>query len=436
MRRKQPFGFYSFAGVFILFIAGLGHWIGRDQSAALLLCYACLFVSYLFLLKEENSFWHLLGIGLVGRLVLFGSLPSLSDDVYRFIWDGTLLKNGIHPFAHLPTYYLDQQVPGLDQPLYERLNSPNYFTIYPPINQAIFWFSIHIGEHWLGHANAIRGILLFADMGSLFLLSKLLCYYGKKPSLAHFYFLNPLVILEVTGNLHFEGLVVFFLLLGIYGYTLKKYWLSSVGFGLAIGTKLLPLIFLPYLLMYGIRNRKWWVAILAGTIGIITIAPLLDETFINGMHASLDLYFRKFEFNASIYFLARQIGHWIYGYNTIATIGPLLSLLSAMSIFILSWISTIKKWRLSFTYLLLLSAYLLFSTIVHPWYIIPLIVFGLLCGVYFPLVWSFMIFLTYLGYTSAGYELSLWIVALEYLTVFIFAVLEVKYRKWESNPTV
>lgn len=435
MRSRHPFGFYSFAGVFILSVAGLGHWIVRDQSAALLLSYTCLFVAYLFLLKEENSFWHLLGIGLVARLVLFGSLPSLSDDVYRFIWDGTLLKNGIHPFAHLPTYYLDQQVSGLDNQLYEQLNSPNYFTIYPPINQAIFWFSIHIGEHWLAHANAIRGILLLADIGSLFLLRKLFSHYGKKPSLAHFYFLNPLVILEVTGNLHFEGLVVFFLLLGVYGYTLKKYWLSSVGFGLAIGTKLLPLIFLPHLLMYGIRNRKWWVAIVSAIVGVITLAPLMDETFITGMQASLDLYFRKFEFNASIYFLAREVGHWIYGYNTIATIGPLLSVLSAISILILSWISTKKNWDLSFTFLLLLCIYLLFATIVHPWYIIPLIVFGLLCGVNFPLGWSFMIFLTYLGYTSTGYELSQWIVALEYLSVLIFAVVEIKSLKWEPNTT-
>lgn len=29
-------------------------------------------------------------------------MPSLSDDIYRFIWDGRAMLNGIHPFSMTP----------------------------------------------------------------------------------------------------------------------------------------------------------------------------------------------------------------------------------------------------------------------------------------------------------------------------------------------
>ena len=150
-------------------------------------------------------------------------------------------------------------------------------------------------------------------------------HYQKPQSLALWYWLNPLVILEFTGNLHFEGLVIFFTLVGIYLFEKNKKWGSAVGFGLAIGTKLLPLIYLPFLFLKGLYEKKWLIAILSGVVGLLTLLPLLDETFISAMSESLDLYFRSFEFNASIYFVARAIGYWIYGYNNIALIGPLFN---------------------------------------------------------------------------------------------------------------
>ncbi|MEQ9229236.1 MAG: hypothetical protein RIF46_01035, partial [Cyclobacteriaceae bacterium] len=72
--------------------------------------------------------------------------PSLSDDFYRFIWDGRLLAHGIHPFAELPGFYLDPSlnIPGIDQSLFDNLNSKEYFTIYPPFAQLIFLISVLI----------------------------------------------------------------------------------------------------------------------------------------------------------------------------------------------------------------------------------------------------------------------------------------------------
>ena len=225
MYRKEPIGFFIFALLFVLTLSSIGSWVERHQTIPLLFTYLTSFISYLLLLQEKNQPKVLFVLGTITRLTLFFSLPSLSDDVYRFIWDGTLLTNGIHPFAELPGYYLDQNVSGLDQALYDQLNSPNYFSIYPPLNQFIFWLSLQLGFSWLVATNMIRLLILAADIGSFLILRKLLVHYQKKEHLVFFYFLNPLVILEFVGNVHFEGIVIFFLLAGIYCYEKNKNWL-------------------------------------------------------------------------------------------------------------------------------------------------------------------------------------------------------------------
>lgn len=420
-------GYYTFLVIFVLAIFSIGNWFERHQSLPLILAFGSAFVAYFFIVYKSENTQTLLTTGILVRVLLFLSLPTLSDDLYRFIWDGTLLKNGIHPFAELPGYYLDKNIEGIDQQLYDNLNSPNYFTIYPPLNQYIFLLSVWIGDgDWLVSANVIRLLLYGADMGSFFLLRKLLIHYGKSANLAFWYFLNPLVILEFVGNLHFEGLIIFFILAGIYGYEKNRNWLSASGFGLAIGTKLLPLIYLPYLLLKGLKEKRWFISILAGIIGLLTFLPMLNVQFISGITDSLDLYFRSFEFNASIYFIAREIGFWIYGYNNIALIGPLLSILSFLSIIAISILSWVRKWSLPKSLLFILTVYLLFATTVHPWYILPLVAFGVLSGFWYPVVWSLLIFLTYIGYTQSGFELPAYIIVIEYVVVLVILSFEIR----------
>ncbi|GAB4246207.1 MAG: hypothetical protein Tsb0034_25110 [Ekhidna sp.] len=428
MHKKNTIGFFSFSFVFLLSISSIGLWIERDQTVPLLLAFATAFVSYLFLLQEKQSPNFLLGIGILARLSLFFSLPSLSDDIYRFIWDGLLVSNGIHPFSHLPDHFLHLKIEGLSSELYSKLNSPNYFTIYPPLNQFIFWMSVEFDSNWLTTTNVIRTLLLLAEIGSFLALRKLLMIYNKSPNGAFWYFLNPLVILEIVGNVHMEGLVIFFLLAGLYFYKGNKNILSGIHLGLAIGTKLLPLIYLPYLFLKGLKNKKWSIPMIAGIVGLTSLLPLISPDFLSGMSESLNLYFQSFEFNASLYFIAREIGFLIYGYNNIALIGPLLASLSFLSIIAISLLAVRKKWSLPQSFLFILSIYLIFATTVHPWYILPLVVFGALSGYWYPIVWSGLIFLTYAGYSENGFELPMFIVVMEYMILSLVALIELRFR--------
>ena len=107
-----------------------------------------------------------------GRLFLF-SIPNLSDDFYRFIWDGRLLASGNHPFAQLPVYYIDNNISiqGIDEELFKSLNSPEYFTIYPALSQYVFWLAASLAPHSVyGSVLVIKMVIFAAEIGSLFLL--------------------------------------------------------------------------------------------------------------------------------------------------------------------------------------------------------------------------------------------------------------------------
>lgn len=429
---------YSFLFLLLASIAFLGLEVERSQTATLLPVYGVAFLTYCWVTGITQLSWKVLfATGLLTRIVLMWGLPNLSDDFYRFIWDGTLLKNGINPFGLLPEEALQMDLQGIDQEFFKKLNSPNYYTIYPPLNQAIFWLSSYFGglNNWLTSVNVMRLFLISADVGSFFLLRSILTKANKPARNAFWFFLNPLVILEFTGNLHFEGLVIFFFLLGIHQFHRSGIAGQAAGFAGAIATKLVPLIFLPAVLMKQWPKRGILVCFLAVFLAGLTFIPMIGSALVSGMGSSIGLYFQSFEFNASIYFLIRKIGFMIKGYNLIQQIGPWLGISTFLLIMIWAFWGTRLKKELSVILLGSLVIYLFLSTTVHPWYVLPLIPLGILSGLYFPIVWSLMIFLTYIGYATEDFHLPMGWVILEYVSVLLILIFEVfkHAKKIEHN---
>lgn len=400
----------------------------REDTFLIQFSYVFGFACYLILWKSPNL--HLKWtIGLIARIGLFFTLPVLSDDIFRFLWDGFLLKNGIHPFSELPSYYLDKGIPNLTQELFEKLNSQRYFTIYPPINQALFWLSVNCSSNWLLAAGVLRVLLLLADVGTTLFLKKTLERQEKNAHLAFLFFLNPLIILEGIGNIHFEVIVIFFLIASLHFANIDKLK-AGASLGMAIGTKLLPLILLPFVIFNDIKSKdiKWTIA--AILIAIASLIPLYNESFISGMQSSLSLYIQNFEFNGSLFVIGREIGILTTGYNPIKTLGPVYAGVTFIAIVAFSFIAIKKGYSISKSWLSVWTIYLLLAMTIHPWYVLPLIPLGILSGHVYPLIWSLAIFMTYAGYSSKGYDLHwIWTV-LEYLLVFLAFVYNNQLKKW------
>ena len=403
-------------------ITYLGYGVDRTDFRSLLIAFTVAFLGYLLLVyrlppRSQLRYWIGLGIGL--RVALVFAFPLLSDDVYRFIWDGRLVAAGYNPFAQLPAYYLEtaRAVAGLDQALFDRLNSPDYYTIYPPVAQGVFTVAVWLSPgSWYGAAVVMKAFLLLCELGTGWLLYRLLLGFDLPPARLLYYWLNPLILIELIGNLHFEAAMVCFLLLSLYCLTRSNYGGAAGGMALAIGSKLLPLMLLPFLLQR-LWGRPFWMffGTLAAGLAVLFLPLLLGGGFLEGFGGSLDLYFRKFEFNASLYYLLRAYGFYDVGWNQIARYGPTLAALAAAVIFIVALSDRTTDWRsLPGLWLAAFVIYLLCATTVHPWYLaVPIALCGF-TGWRFPLVWSFLIMLTYISYTTVPYRENLWLVGVEY----------------------
>ena len=410
----------------------MGYFLERSSAIPLMLTYSILFAIYgllLFKLKKTALISFSVFFSLFIRLSLLFALPNLSDDFYRFIWDGRLLNHGINPFIHLPSYYIENPTlspEGINRDLYLKLNSPEYFTIYPPVNQFIFWLSALLSPNSIvGSVIVIRVFILLAEAGNFYIIDKLLNIYNLPRKNLLIYALNPLVILELSGNLHFEGVVVFFVLAGVYLLKRHKLLYSAASFALAISTKLIPVIFLPLIFSKLSFRKTLYFYLMCGLVTLLTFLPLLSTEFVQGVSSSFSLYFKKFEFNASLYYLLRAYGYHLEGYNIIGTAGSFLALITFMAIVHYAFYESYTRQNtLPHCFLWALLIYLSFTTTLHPWYIIPLIACCLFTSYRFPVLWAFLIFFTYLQYKPEGFLENLNLVLIEYALLFAFLLWE------------
>ncbi|ALI97679.1 glycosyltransferase 87 family protein [Rufibacter tibetensis] len=415
----------------------LGYMTQRTEFEQLLLWFGAAFIAYFLQIRSKLSLSHGLLLGLVLRLILLFAFPALSNDYFRFFWDGHLLQNGLNPFLTLPSQWMQNgnALPaGLTPELYQSLNSANYYSVYPPVCQFVFWVSTLIKDNILASVVLMRLCLLLAEVGTLWLLPKVLQKLHLPPRQALWYALNPAIILELTGNLHFEAFMIFFLVCALYFFSHGKWRFAAVLIGLSVASKLLPLLLLPLLPRYlGWRKAVGAGLIVAGTL-LLLFLPFLSAAFVAHFGSSLNLYFQKFEFNASFYYLLREIGFWLVGFNVISYVGPGLSLLTILFAF---WVGFYQKQEqkgitwLATSSLTLLTVYLCFSTTVHPWYISTLVALASCTRFRYPMVWSAMAVLSYATYLSPTYQENLWLVAIEYLVVF--GVLGLELKKGQEN---
>jgi len=178
-------------------------------------------------------------------LMRLGALAApvyLSDDIYRYIWDGRVQAAGINPYRYIPTD--THLVPLRDQAVFPNINRNNYApTIYPPIAQMLFFAASRLGETVL----AIKLVLVAIEaigIGALFVVLRTV---GALRGNILLYAWHPLPVWEIAGSGHIDAAVVAFVALALAAaVTGRRAW---SGAALAAGTlvKFFPLVLLPAL---------------------------------------------------------------------------------------------------------------------------------------------------------------------------------------------
>jgi hypothetical protein len=382
-----------------------------DQFPIIITGYSISFIAFFFLLRTIDSVKAGLHIGWGIRIAAIFAFPLLSDDIYRFIWDGWLINEFVNPFAYLPID-VPLNFATFQNYLLESMNSPEYYSVYPTILQLMFAITVLIiPTSIIGQSIVLKLMLLGFEIITVRYALKILRHFNKDSRLILLYFLNPLVIVELMGNLHMElvmisgfSVLLYYFFCGARGP--KKAIISAFALSFSVAAKLITLIAVPFLIKRLIQNRRinklvqffgWFALFFA--LFFIPMFLLNYENFGKG----LDLYFQKFEFNASIYYLIRSVGFWIKGYNIIGSLGPSLAILAAITILSIAFFE--KKTSLeslSTSMLFGLSAYYFLSTTVHPWYTALLVFLSVFSGYRFAIFWSFLAVLSYAKYYQGG----------------------------------
>ena len=438
-----------------------GYYLERTQFELLLFLWIALFGCFLWLYKNNTfSFKTLAGISIILRLLFLVATPNLSQDFYRFIWDGRMILEGLNPYLSLPKAFIEQQTYPINQAidLYEGMGAMNgsHYTNYPPINQLCFLIAaILANKSIIGSVIVMRIIIILADVGILYFGKKLLEKVKLPIQNIFLYALNPFIIIEMTGNLHFEPVMLFFLVWSLYNLQQRKWIWAAILLACSVSVKLIPLLFLPLFFQWFIKPSETdkkesitWIGfkfcpkellklicfyLIVIIVTLLLFLPFYTSELISNYSNSVGLWFRNFEFNASFYYIAREIGYLFRGYNEIAIIGKITPILTILFLLGTTFIRKNKSiFELITAMLFGLSFYYFTTTTMHPWYIATLLLLTIFTKYRFAVIWSFVIILSYQAYANTPWKENIWFVSLEYIILYTFLIWEIYIKKLDQ----
>lgn len=405
----------------------------RDMVAFALVPWGAAFGALLHLVYRHPEWVGrgpiLLGGAILLRFLWLPTFPDLSDDMFRYVWDGLLSTRGIRPFEHVPSADVLAEFHG--SVLYRDMNSPNVHSIYPALSQAVFAAGglLYEAYGWTAAQLGVNAGFLALETGGLAFLYRALRRNaeGKKRSavtdrhvaLLALWAWNPLALLVVAGGGHTEGGLVAGIGLLLAATTFRSpLWQCAglwAGWTLASLAKGIPLVLWP-LVWRATATRSGPVAATIGGLAAIAACALLSWPFVRpedlaGVMASANLYVHHFEFNAALYPLLKWAIEALPfalpgadptagGGHAAGSILRAVFLLGALVLVVRHPTATLRD--LATGLLLVFSLYLVTATTVHPWYllwVLPLVPFtARLRG---PWLWgSAAAFATYLTYSG------------------------------------
>lgn len=324
--------------------------------------------------------------GLVLRLLLLSVPPTLSDDIYRYRWDGRVQAAGLNPYAEPPA---SASLADLRDELWEGVNYKRIRTIYPPLAQWLFalTYRIHPG------LTSYQVMAVVGDqMVALLLLAALGAWQLPRWRVAVWAW-HPLVAVEFASSGHFDAWAVAAVVLAVLAWRHRRAWLGTLALAAGILVKSWPLLLAPLLVV----RRGWRTTLLL--VGTVAGAYALYLGAGAGILQPWLEYTGRWRFNDSIFWLLR-------------TLTGSLALAKALAAVL--WLALLRElWHrdvdpLRGSYWLLLAALMLMPT-VHPWYLLwplPLAALALDAG------WIALTVLAPLAYwilVGAGPDSNAWV---------------------------
>lgn len=348
-------------------------------------------LAWLYWLGEKGeaifTLWEIMVWALLFRAFFLFSDPSLSDDIYRYAWDGLQTKSLENPYLYPPERYISSGLPDELTKLLSRVNHPSIGSVYPPVAQFFFAVSQNIFQGEVG----IRILLIVIDILSCILLFRL----APIPQAAILYAWTPLAVIECASSGHIDVLMIFFVLMALLFLKKERVSLSGIFMAFAFLTKITPIFFIPFFMDY-LRRKKsllkaieFMIAFLLASI--ICIIPFW--TAISNLLANLMIYASTWEFSGLLFNALKPI------------LGNQAARLTLFICFVLIYVIIFFKEKDLYKRLLLVAtSFILTSATVHPWYLLLPVALVCFNPSPFGIVLAWCAFLPY--YTQIGYSVS------------------------------
>jgi len=231
-----------------------------------------------------------LAVAVLLRLLALPLTPSLSDDVYRYLWDGRVTASGSNPYLLTPD---DESLAGLRDDLWRKTAHRDVPTVYPPLALGMFTAAAGLPRPLLVYKLALAAV----DLAGCVLLLALARRRGNA-WMALAYVWNPLLVVEGAGMGHVDVLGA--------SLTIACVWMLSVGRNAAAGgaaalavlAKLVPLAALPLWWRRGSdQGRRFAV----GAVSLLLPGAAAMLLWTRGLPPGLVEYALRWEYNGPLY---------------------------------------------------------------------------------------------------------------------------------------
>lgn len=330
-------------------------------------------------------------LALLLRVLALCSSLELSDDVYRYLWEGELTSRGHSPYAFAPAdpalHALRTELPGLAA----RVNHPEVPAVYPPLLQAASALSI-VSARALGESaeeggtRILRALLAVADLLVLWPLHRLARGMRRGGSALVAWGLCPLVVLEFAGSAHGDALGIVLLLAAFVALAradersgLRPELAGAALLAGAIATKYLPLLSLPWIGQRGRALRR--IALVAGFVTLAFVPFCFLQGAERGFAGGLRHYGERWE-SASLVFrfadrAARAFLEPAAGWTDPGRVARLVVGVAWLAWALLVFVRVRDRVR---GFALLVAGFLFLSPTLHPWYLTWSLPFAALAG--------------------------------------------------------
>lgn len=196
--------------------------------------------------------------------------PTLSDDMYRYVWDGRVQAQGISPYRYPPA---DGNLVGLRDPqVWRFINRKTAVTVYPPAAELAFATLWHI------QPDSVRWFQAFtagmALLGGVLLLG-VLRDLDRSPGRALIYVWSPLLIYETAHAAHVDGLILPLLVGAWWARLRERDGLTGALLGVAAAMKFYPALLLPALWRSNHPQGRWRMPLTFSAAFVISYLPYL-----------------------------------------------------------------------------------------------------------------------------------------------------------------